>query len=1169
MRNIYLLITAILLGLSASAQTWTGATNTDWNTASNWSPAAVPISTGNVIIPGSLGNYPVLATNVTINSINMQAGSKLDFNGHTLDILSVNTYNYFIGASLNNSNVNTDIVINITGGVGYTNYLRSMTTNDNITFNLSGGSTFFDADGGGTANTYNGNVTFNISSGLTFYLSHLAASQYKGDLTINRTITGGPSILFNAGGNVSGNFRFTNNLDGAVVLGNLSNITDVTGKVDITVNQGTPDLFHLYNFKNHSSGGVINVQNSSGFEVEKDTLKLNSVSVTGYRGGNYGYFLNNDITGNLTLADDASYSNGYATYLRSNLITGTSNFTSNGSNTFWEADNGGTGNHFTGDVSYTITGKAILYISQGATSTYDGNLSISRPGAGPTVAFNSGGIIGGNFSFTNNTMGDATFGNTATLTSVGGKLNIAINDTLPGYFQLYRIINQTPGGTINVQNSYGFLVQEDTLKVNSLSLTGYRGNNYAYFLNNDITGNLTLADDASYSTGYGTYLRSNLITGTSNFTSNGSNTFWEADNGGSGNHFVGDVSYNITGKAILYISHGATSTYDGNLSISRLGAGPTVAFNSGGMIGGNFSFTNNTMGDATFGNTATLTSVGGKLNIAINDTLPGYFQLYRIINQTPGGTINVQNSYGFLVQEDKLKVNSLSLTGYRGNNYAYFLNNDITGNLTLADDASYSTGYGTYLRTNNIVGDATFTKNGTNAFIDADAGGTGNSYSGNVTFNKNAIGAMSVGAADTTSIGGGLSLNNSSIALNLIQFTGNNDGIVQQAGSTPITIPTLIMNKGGKAKITLMDSVIVTNNLNLNSGIIATGVNSNLVLPVNMTYLGGSDSSYVDGPMLKIGNNAFTFPVGQNNAYAPISITAPGSITDQFLAQYIHMHPESGGYDTAMKAGTLDHVSRSEYWILNRTAGTSNVSVTLSYDTLRRSGRVINPSQLRVSRWNGTLWADEGNGGTTGTPAMGTVISGAAVTSFGPFTLASTTAQNTLPVTLVSFTATEQNGVVTLLWKTENEINFSHYEVERSSNVNAFSEVLSKVARNQGSESLYSGTDLPNATGVFYYRLKMVDKDGKIAYSNIVSVKIKSTLSITLSPNPVRDRMIVNGLAVGSTVRIVDVSGKLVITIVATSSTNQTIDIPKLQSGMYMLQVLKDNSMQTVSFIKD
>jgi hypothetical protein len=174
-----------------------------------------------------------------------------------------------------------------------------------------------------------------------------------------------------------------------------------------------------------------------------------------------------------------------------------------------------------------------------------------------------------------------------------------------------------------------------------------------------------------------------------------------------------------------------------------------------------------------------------------------------------------------------------------------------------------------------------------------------------------------------------------------------------------------------------------------------------------------------------------------------------------------------------------------------------------------------------------------------------------------------------LPVTLVSFTATEQNGVVTLLWKTENEINFSHYEVERSSNVNAFSEVLSKVARNQGSESLYSGTDLPNATGVFYYRLKMVDKDGKIAYSNIVSVKIKSTLSITLSPNPVRDRMIVNGLAVGSTVRIVDVSGKLVITIVATSSTNQTIDIPKLQSGMYMLQVLKDNSMQTVSFIKD
>ena len=64
--------------------TWTGATSTDWNTASNWSPAAVPTSTDNVIIPNSgITIFPV-ATSLTIaagSTMSLNANARLTVNG--------------------------------------------------------------------------------------------------------------------------------------------------------------------------------------------------------------------------------------------------------------------------------------------------------------------------------------------------------------------------------------------------------------------------------------------------------------------------------------------------------------------------------------------------------------------------------------------------------------------------------------------------------------------------------------------------------------------------------------------------------------------------------------------------------------------------------------------------------------------------------------------------------------------------------------------------------------------------------------------------------------------------------------------------------------------------------------------------------------------------------
>lgn len=51
-----------------TAQTWTGATSSDWNTASNWS-GGVPGSNSTPTIPGNVPNQPVITTSVTVKDI--------------------------------------------------------------------------------------------------------------------------------------------------------------------------------------------------------------------------------------------------------------------------------------------------------------------------------------------------------------------------------------------------------------------------------------------------------------------------------------------------------------------------------------------------------------------------------------------------------------------------------------------------------------------------------------------------------------------------------------------------------------------------------------------------------------------------------------------------------------------------------------------------------------------------------------------------------------------------------------------------------------------------------------------------------------------------------------------------------------------------------------------
>ena len=108
--------------LPPSGKTWSGSTSTDWNTASNWSPAGVPISTDDITISGLASNQPVISNtglqcnNLVVEnaaSITIDPGYDLTINGDlTLDNGSSmsNEGTVFLLGNLVNQNVASSIL---------------------------------------------------------------------------------------------------------------------------------------------------------------------------------------------------------------------------------------------------------------------------------------------------------------------------------------------------------------------------------------------------------------------------------------------------------------------------------------------------------------------------------------------------------------------------------------------------------------------------------------------------------------------------------------------------------------------------------------------------------------------------------------------------------------------------------------------------------------------------------------------------------------------------------------------------------------------------------------------------------------------------------------------------------------------------------------------------
>jgi len=113
-----------------------------------------------------------------------------------------------------------------------------------------------------------------------------------------------------------------------------------------------------------------------------------------------------------------------------------------------------------------------------------------------------------------------------------------------------------------------------------------------------------------------------------------------------------------------------------------------------------------------------------------------------------------------------------------------------------------------------------------------------------------------------------------------------------------------------------------------------------------------------------------------------------------------------------------------------------------------------------------------------------------------------------LPVTGVNLKASLNGKDVVLNWKTSSEYNSKQFEIERSTDAANFKLINTKAAAGTSfNELAYSFTDANMTAKIYFYRLRLVDLDGKFTYSNVAVVRQTENKGIRSFPNPVASQL--------------------------------------------------------------
>ncbi|RRA98121.1 putative Ig domain-containing protein [Larkinella rosea] len=255
----------LLTGLNAQAQkTWIGTT-TNWNTASNWSPAGIPTASDNVVIAASAATQPVLTVSALAGSVEVQSGAslsitsggKLTLNG-SRDFGSGQTTAFYTVGTVTNAG---QLVIGNTSAVGR--------------YGLINKGSFSNETGGGIA------IDRSTSYGLQNSATTGRQFTNSGHIIIGANTTVGIVGLANAarfdnnpGGVISINRTEWYGLENSYIFNNAAQIS-----IGATVEVGYVGFYNLGSLDN-SAGGIITIDRTSKFGMWNTGIVNNAARIT-------------------------------------------------------------------------------------------------------------------------------------------------------------------------------------------------------------------------------------------------------------------------------------------------------------------------------------------------------------------------------------------------------------------------------------------------------------------------------------------------------------------------------------------------------------------------------------------------------------------------------------------------------------------------------------------------------------------------------------------------------------------------------------------------------------------------------------------------------------------------------------------------------------------------
>jgi hypothetical protein len=260
--------------------------------------------------------------------------------------------------------------------------------------------------------------------------------------------------------------------------------------------------------------------------------------------------------------------------------------------------------------------------------------------------------------------------------------------------------------------------------------------------------------------------------------------------------------------------------------------------------------------------------------------------------------------------------------------------------LTAGHDWEYRNGTVNASTTSKVIFTGTTTRNldaqgtsSTMSFYDVTINGTRN-LTGDIKVKNNlTINSASTLSQSTYALSfGGYSNIGTHSGTGAINLIGSGYNTFTKSGGGTTNFGTVKVERTG-GSLLLASPVNITGSMTFVKGIIKTTGTNLLKFGDNATCSGGSDSGYVKGPVIKTGNDDFTFPLGDSvlsyHPYNPLTMSAPSVVTDAYTARF---YPQGQTVGAGVTATTLQQVSSCSYWDLARNTGSSAVTVDVQWN---------------------------------------------------------------------------------------------------------------------------------------------------------------------------------------------------------------------------------------------